>query len=157
MVSYDDVAKSIVTFVRSAAKPVILPINKNSKFCMMNVPDSISDKSETPLCVVRMISSEERVYRDGTDCPPTYANINIGCIILGDTFTVVQKIKNAIMQAWRKNRRISLYRFAEQDNPIEQVGTILNKGESSTSIPGELRFPVREVDSITFSIRVKMS
>jgi len=158
-ISYDDIAKSVVLFIKNAISRQVKAINPSSIVARMNFPDPIGNKAPTPtpFCVIRMVESQEKTYFDGTSNPPRYAKIGFGCVILGDTFTVVCAIKDLITNALTTNPRIVLYRFLGSDSPVgDPAGTVLISMSPQSDMPGDVGFPVREVDSVSFSARVKI-
>lgn len=181
-ISYDDISKSVVWFIKTAVAGKILSINNNSVVARMNFPDGMAQKPQTPFCVIRQVGSSEKAFFDGTTTPPRYANITFGCIILGDTFTVVAQLKDLIMESVLSRPRINLYTFSGSDTPaitwhdfsslggsfedhqigfdqtfsLVPSGTMLMSLSAEAAMPGEFKFPVREVDSVAFNIRVRI-
>jgi hypothetical protein len=156
-VSYDDISKSVVIFFQNALSSYIATINTASVVARLSVPDPSSGKLQTPLCVLRIAESSERTFFNGSQNAPKYSYLNVGCILLGDTFTVVSKMKDIITESLSASHRIPLYTFSGTDIPSSSpFGTMLWNGKVSMELPGEMKFPVREVDSIAFSIRVKI-
>lgn len=156
-ISYDDISKSLVMFMQNVLAPYIATINNKSAIARLSIPDVIAGKLQTPLCVLRIAESTEKTFFDGGSGAPKYCNLNVGCILLGDTFTIVSRMKDVIMNALSESHRIKLYTFSGTDIPSDvPVGTMLWSGVASMQLPGEIKFPVRETDSLAFNIRVRI-
>lgn len=158
-ISYDDISKSVVLFIKNTIAAQARAINPSSIVARLNFPDAINPKqpTQTPFCVVRVMETSEKTYFDGTASPPKYAKIGFGCVILGDTFTVVARLKDLILDSLTLTPRVSLYKFLGSDTPSsEPIGTMLLNLSPQAGMPGDVGFPVREIDSIAFSARVKI-
>lgn len=155
-ISYDNIAKSMVYFVKNSVSAIISAINASSPVARMNMPDPTSGKFQTPLCVVRQVSDDSRTFANSTD---EYKFLDYSVIIMGDTFTIVSKLKDAISSSLRSTRRIPIYEWSYSDAPpvpLTPIAYALLQNGSGFALP-DAEIPCREYDSLVFRIRVKVN
>lgn len=154
---FDNIAKSIVYFIKNATTVTIKALNPTSVVARMNLPDNTSGILATPLCSVRLVETSGRTFTKSDGSKEKYGFFTFAVIILGDTFTSVSAIKDDISDALDASNRIPIYDFAGSDTPIDLVNPLcyaLQISPESYQLT-DVDLPAREHDTIVFKTRIK--
>lgn len=154
---FDNIAKSIVYFIKNATLTTIRALNPTSVVARMNLPDNTSGVLATPLCSVRLVETSNRTFTKADASREKYGFFTFAIIILGDTFTSVSAIKDDISDALDACIRIPIYDFAGSDTPVDLINPLcraLQVSPESYQLT-DVDLPAREHDTVVFKIRVK--